>query len=750
MTWRRRLLLVVGFVALAAFAAAGEADGQTHPAASGLTGTEGAAQLPPATRHRKHADIPYVAADADGSELQSLDAYVPAAAGGAPVMVYVHGGGWRRGDKSQVGEKAGFFTSRGWLFVSVNYRLLPAGRHPANAQDVARGLAWVHEHATEFGGDPDQVFLMGHSAGAHLAALVATDDRLLKASGKDLSILQGVIALDTNTYDLPALMRSRASAYYGEVFGDDPAVWHDAAPINHVAAGKGIPGFAICYSRGMRDVPNPARRDQANAFAHALRAAGVPVLVVDASDRSHAEINAWFGEPDDDVTVKAIAFLEAQRGAAGGDAGAVPVEEDPAEQVTESLVRFSGDYVAGTRDRNGQFMGGTETMRLVAHRDMLFAGISYWTDQPGDDPRPGAQILRKEGPGEPWQVDASIPRALRVNTMESFVFTTDGRGTVLPEPVRLLIADAAPARARRGSGPLTCLTRDDSGGRWDRSRIAPRAPRNFVRAFGLHCDSETGVQHVFAGTGAGQIYRGTYDPEAPGRVRWDPSPEYSNPDFDGGPFTRCQGFCVANGRLYASVAPRLLERRDGVQPEWVEVFRWYPEERAGAGLRGITAVRAPDGDHAVVLGSREQEGRILRIDPLNGYAVTEELRSHEFLEAKLDGFIGGRLVAYNRFVPGTHPRTGEPIHWLSVAGARRGDYRAAWLLIRHADATYEPVRVFDPSPGSVRLLFSTRTVEYAPWSKNEIYTGGYDGAANKRENHNTAWIYRGVFSLAPP
>ena len=91
-------------------------------------------------------------------------------------MVYVHGGGWKRGDKSRVGEKVEFFTGRGWVFVSVNYRLLPEGAHPANVNDVARALAWVHDHATDYGGDPDRLFLMGHSAGAHLAALVATSE----------------------------------------------------------------------------------------------------------------------------------------------------------------------------------------------------------------------------------------------------------------------------------------------------------------------------------------------------------------------------------------------------------------------------------------------------------------------------------------------------------------------------------------------------------------------------------------------
>jgi len=245
--------------------------------------------------------------------MQRLDIHRLAEAKNAPVMVYVHGGGWRKGDKADVGKKVTFFGNQGWLFISINYRLLPDGKHPVNVQDVALALAWVHEHAAAHGGNPDQIFLMGYSAGAHLAALVATDERLLKAEGKDLSILKGIISLDTNVYDLPTLMQSVVSRYYGGIFGDDLQVWRDAAPLLHVAGGKGIPPFLICYSSGIGATPSPVRFEQANALAKKLKAVNIPVEVVDASDRNHREINAWFGWAKDDVTRKALAFLEALR-----------------------------------------------------------------------------------------------------------------------------------------------------------------------------------------------------------------------------------------------------------------------------------------------------------------------------------------------------------------------------------------------------------------------------------------------------
>jgi acetyl esterase/lipase len=187
---------------------------------------------------------------------------------------------------------------------------LPEGRHPVNVQDVARALAWVHDQVGKYGGDPNKIFLMGHSAGAHLAALVATDSRPLQAAGKDLTLLKGVIPLDTNAYDLPALAGTDAKPFYSQIFGDEPEVLRDASPLHHVAADKGIPPMLICYSSGMGAVRNPQRSVQANAFARALRAAGVHAEVVDASDRNHGEINARLGDPrDEKVTGKARKFL---------------------------------------------------------------------------------------------------------------------------------------------------------------------------------------------------------------------------------------------------------------------------------------------------------------------------------------------------------------------------------------------------------------------------------------------------------
>ena len=244
--------------------------------------------------------------------LQKLDVYLPDQPVKAPVMVYIHGGGWMKGDKKAVGENPAFFNGKGWIFVSINYRLLPEGRHPENVNDVALAIAKIHDRAPEEGGDPEKIFVMGHSAGAHLAALVATDPRPLVKAGKSLGILKGTIALDTNAYDIPRLIAELPAELYTEVFGSDAAEQKDASPQFHVAVDKGISPFLICYSAGMGRRPQATRPIAANAFREVLDAAAIPAEVVDASDRNHGEINQWFGRDDDaKVTGKAWEFLSA-------------------------------------------------------------------------------------------------------------------------------------------------------------------------------------------------------------------------------------------------------------------------------------------------------------------------------------------------------------------------------------------------------------------------------------------------------
>src|SRR5262249_38485445 len=143
----------------------------------------------PQVQEIKH-DIPYAT---PAHERQVLDVYSPAHAKNLPVVFWIHGGGWQTGDKTSVQIKPQAFMDKGFVFVSTNYRLLPQVVMGTIVRDIAASIHWVSDHIAEHGGDPKRLFIMGHSAGAQLAALVCTDDRYLKAEGLSLSIIKGCV-----------------------------------------------------------------------------------------------------------------------------------------------------------------------------------------------------------------------------------------------------------------------------------------------------------------------------------------------------------------------------------------------------------------------------------------------------------------------------------------------------------------------------------------------------------------------------
>ncbi len=131
-------------------------------------------------------DIPY--AD-PAHERQVLDVYSPRGANDLPVVFWIHGGGWQAGDKGDVKLKPQMFMDKGFVFVSTNYRLLPAVDMGTLTRDVATAFRWVQDHIGEHGGDPKRVLVGGHSAGAQLAALLCTDGRYLKEQGVSFDVL---------------------------------------------------------------------------------------------------------------------------------------------------------------------------------------------------------------------------------------------------------------------------------------------------------------------------------------------------------------------------------------------------------------------------------------------------------------------------------------------------------------------------------------------------------------------------------
>jgi arylformamidase len=174
-------------------------------------------------------------------------------------------------------------------------------------QDVAKAIGWVHDNIAAYGGDPGKLFLIGHSAGAHLVALVGVDERYLQNAGKDLNILTGVVPLDTAAYDIPLrlwLSGSGMQDLIANAFGTDPEVHSDASPITHVAPEKGIPDFLLVYVAS-REIA----RIEAGGFEEKLNEANVPVEVYPAEGKNHMTLNRELGLPNDPPTQKVLDFF---------------------------------------------------------------------------------------------------------------------------------------------------------------------------------------------------------------------------------------------------------------------------------------------------------------------------------------------------------------------------------------------------------------------------------------------------------
>ena len=220
---------------------------------------------------------------------QQLDVYRAESTANAPIIVMLHGGAWRSGDKRNNNvwrNKATHWVQQGYIFISVNTRLLPDAHPVDQARDLAGAMAFIQQNANLVGGNPDQIILMGHSAGAHVAGLLATRDDLRAAAG--VGAWQGTVILDTAALDLEAVMENEPPRLYLRAFGTGAAYWSAASPINHVSR-RDRPFLVVCSSQ--RTTPCPA----AQSFGQAASPAGVSVTILPVA-RSHSQINETLGQ----------------------------------------------------------------------------------------------------------------------------------------------------------------------------------------------------------------------------------------------------------------------------------------------------------------------------------------------------------------------------------------------------------------------------------------------------------------------
>jgi acetyl esterase/lipase len=241
-------------------------------------------------------DLAYV--DGDEADVrQRLDLYLPAE-DRPPLVVFIHGGSWREGSKDYFALVGKTLQARDLACAVVGYRLTPQVKHPAHVQDCARAVAWLVEHADEFGWNEKRIYLMGHSSGAHLAALLALDESYLQEVGVDGARVCGVLAL-SGPYDvrMPIPM-------FTEVFGEDSRTRRRASPLDWVR--EDVPPFLVLWAEhemlglGASGV---------NFRTH-LRKHGARVEWGELRGRNHATILTTMGTDEDITTPRLVRFIE--------------------------------------------------------------------------------------------------------------------------------------------------------------------------------------------------------------------------------------------------------------------------------------------------------------------------------------------------------------------------------------------------------------------------------------------------------
>lgn len=248
----------------------------------------------------------YDGADRDAEGFQTLDLFAPKGAERAPVLIFVHGGGWSRkeGDpytRGRGGPHNPFFGSHGVIVASISYRLSPVHKHPAHIEDVARAIAWVKMNIAKYGGDPEQIFLTGHSAGGHLVSLIVGDPKYLAAHQLSTSVVRGVMPI-SGTYTV-----GQDGNRLEKIWGTQAAA-DDASPTNHVR--QGLPPFLVFAGDQSVEIE---RTELAKKYVDQLKGKGVSAEFVQIKDRDHSTIVTKLGTEGDVLSKLMLKFIQDHR-----------------------------------------------------------------------------------------------------------------------------------------------------------------------------------------------------------------------------------------------------------------------------------------------------------------------------------------------------------------------------------------------------------------------------------------------------
>jgi arylformamidase len=246
-------------------------------------------------------DVPYGPAGAENTlDIQ----YQPGEV--RPLIVFVHGGGWERGNK-RAGTRVLAPFSSSYAYASINYRLAPKASIKDAVSDVALAVAYLQQHAAEFAIDPKRIVLMGHSAGAHLVALAAVDTRYFAAAGVPPASIRGVVLLDCGGCDIESDVTKLRNAQVRTIFGSDPQAWKAYSPTALAGEAAQAPPFMITYAPDRRRSVNNAQ-----PLADALAPHCQACILKAYPNKEHMSFLRDLADPNNPMTNDIMAFLNAR------------------------------------------------------------------------------------------------------------------------------------------------------------------------------------------------------------------------------------------------------------------------------------------------------------------------------------------------------------------------------------------------------------------------------------------------------
>ena len=419
-------------------------------------------------------------------------------------------------------------------------------------------------------------------------------------------------------------------------------------------------------------------------------------------------------------------------------------------------------FSAGDFDTNGNFLGGSEVMQLVNHKNKLYASVGYWQDASniwygGANPSIGwGQIISLPGKNMSWKEDFNLGSSfLRPEVLKQLIFTKDALGNALPVSDTVLITAGYSPNYLSGVVSAKAFVKNDNTGSWEESLIyqgaLPSGESYSIRDLMVYTDPITGLENIFLTVGTHGVFVGTYKASLFAKIQWSQIPEIAQLSI------RPLSMSIANGDLYLSSGNKIYKRNNGFSPTYTICHEFddlsININSAVGGVRGLTTVSNPNGVNESLLlmwcPDGQSKGVVYRLDPTasGSFNRVYETKIASLMESYLPGInVNYLLGAYNEFYLYQNSQTNEAYHIVGFESSVTGQcpiwnsyYRGAMFAKRDANFNYSLEEVNGIIGDNDSPLVATRCYVKSPF-EDAIYFGGFD--PNGNISTNKAWIFK--------